>query len=375
MLDTSRPCSRGLRCRPNHGWCGSGSPGPPAEVTAYYRQYFAPVIATFAGLDPDRAAALERELVDLYAAEDTGPAGGPSCYELEYLLVRVHRPAPVDDRVPASRAVVRPAPARPPAAAPMSRAASRLLGDEVHLLLRGLHPGVHEPAEPVGDPAELADGGVVDRRLRRADHRDPRRRAVVALRDADGERLARVGVPRGVVVAQPQQGAVEAGDVAVELQLCQVVVGEDLRPAGEAPRVGDERTGPQRLDQGGVGSRAGERADQVLAALQRRTADRRRRRRARPARSPRCRRGGAPRAVRRAVASATLADASRLGAAPMTRSETDPAGRCTPGTARRSPRCGSGRCSRARRRPAAPTSPRRGRRSPRPCPHCRHTRW
>jgi ubiquinone/menaquinone biosynthesis C-methylase UbiE len=68
--------------------------GPPAEVTAYYRQYFAPVIATFAGLDPDRAAALERELVDLYAAEDTGPAGGPSCYELEYLLVRVHRPAP-----------------------------------------------------------------------------------------------------------------------------------------------------------------------------------------------------------------------------------------------------------------------------------------
>ena len=63
--------------------------GPPAEVTAYYRRHFAPVIATFAGLDPDRAAALERELIDLYAAEDTGPAGGPSCYELEYLLVRV----------------------------------------------------------------------------------------------------------------------------------------------------------------------------------------------------------------------------------------------------------------------------------------------
>ena len=62
--------------------------GPPAEVTAYYRRHFPPVIATFAGLDPDRAAALERELVDLYAAEDTGPAGGPSCYELEYLLVR-----------------------------------------------------------------------------------------------------------------------------------------------------------------------------------------------------------------------------------------------------------------------------------------------
>ena len=62
--------------------------GPPTEVTAYYRRHFPPVIATFAGLDPDRAAALERELVELYAAEDTGPAGGPSCYELEYLLVR-----------------------------------------------------------------------------------------------------------------------------------------------------------------------------------------------------------------------------------------------------------------------------------------------
>ena len=85
--------------------------GPPAEVTAYYRQHFAPVIATFAGLDPDRAAALERELIDLYAAEDSGPAGGPSCYELEYLLVRV--------RVPAGRRpAVRPVPARPPAVAP-----------------------------------------------------------------------------------------------------------------------------------------------------------------------------------------------------------------------------------------------------------------
>ena len=41
-----------------------------------------------------RTAALERELVDLYAANDTEPAGGPSCYELEYLLVRMHTPAP-----------------------------------------------------------------------------------------------------------------------------------------------------------------------------------------------------------------------------------------------------------------------------------------
>jgi len=66
--------------------------GPPSEVTAYYRRHFPPVIATFAALGADRAAALERELVDLYAAEDTAPPGGPSCYELEYLLVRARLP-------------------------------------------------------------------------------------------------------------------------------------------------------------------------------------------------------------------------------------------------------------------------------------------
>ena len=66
--------------------------GPPAEITAYYRRHFPPVIATFAGLDAVRAAGLERALEDLYAAEDTAPPGGPSCYELEYLLVRVSKP-------------------------------------------------------------------------------------------------------------------------------------------------------------------------------------------------------------------------------------------------------------------------------------------
>jgi ubiquinone/menaquinone biosynthesis C-methylase UbiE len=69
-----------------------GFTGSPAEVAAYYRRHFPPVIATFAGLGPDRAAMLQRELTDLYAGEDTGPAGGPSCYELEYLLVRVRVP-------------------------------------------------------------------------------------------------------------------------------------------------------------------------------------------------------------------------------------------------------------------------------------------
>ena len=65
----------------------------------------------------------------------------------------------------------------------------------------------------------------------------------------------------------------EAGDVAVEPEFGHVGVGEDLRPAREAPRVRDERTRPQGLDQGGVApavvdSGAGERADEVLAAAQ-----------------------------------------------------------------------------------------------------------
>ena len=66
--------------------------GPPAEVAAYYCRHFAPVIATSSGLEPGRATTLEREIADLYAAEDTAPPGGPSCYELEYLLVRAVRP-------------------------------------------------------------------------------------------------------------------------------------------------------------------------------------------------------------------------------------------------------------------------------------------
>ena len=117
-------------CGPNRGRVRLGFTGPPAEVAAYYRRHFPPVIATFAGLDPERAAALERELVDLYAAEDTGPAGGPSCYELEYLLVR-----------PGCRS----SSGRHLHVHQRQRAEPRgveLLGDEVHLLLRGLHPRV-----------------------------------------------------------------------------------------------------------------------------------------------------------------------------------------------------------------------------------------
>jgi SAM-dependent methyltransferase len=51
--------------------------GTPAQVVPYYRAHFPPVITTFAALDDVQAAALEAELVDLFA-------GG---YDLEYLTV------------------------------------------------------------------------------------------------------------------------------------------------------------------------------------------------------------------------------------------------------------------------------------------------
>lgn len=65
-------------------------PGTADELCAYYRRYFPPVIATFAGLDRARAGALERDLVTLFGAEDTGSVGAP-CYELEYLLAHARR--------------------------------------------------------------------------------------------------------------------------------------------------------------------------------------------------------------------------------------------------------------------------------------------
>ena len=58
--------------------------GTPAELVAYYRAHFPPVITTFAALDDAQAAVLEAELVTLFE-------GG---YELEYLMVLAVTPRP-----------------------------------------------------------------------------------------------------------------------------------------------------------------------------------------------------------------------------------------------------------------------------------------
>lgn len=55
--------------------------GSPTELAAHYRAHFAPVIVARAGLDPERAAAFDRDLAALFAAE------GADGLRYEYLLV------------------------------------------------------------------------------------------------------------------------------------------------------------------------------------------------------------------------------------------------------------------------------------------------
>jgi hypothetical protein len=66
--------------------------GPAEALCAHYLRYFPPLVATLAGLDPARAADLRRDLTAFFTDLDTGPVGGPACYEYEYLLVRARKP-------------------------------------------------------------------------------------------------------------------------------------------------------------------------------------------------------------------------------------------------------------------------------------------
>jgi ubiquinone/menaquinone biosynthesis C-methylase UbiE len=63
-------------------------PGTPRDYVDFYRRTFGPVVGTFALLEgePERAAALDRELLAMAAEADRGPAGGPVEVAYEYLL-------------------------------------------------------------------------------------------------------------------------------------------------------------------------------------------------------------------------------------------------------------------------------------------------
>jgi 2-polyprenyl-6-hydroxyphenyl methylase/3-demethylubiquinone-9 3-methyltransferase len=66
----------------------------PAEMHAYYKAHFGPVIATYGlvAADPERTAALDRELAD-FAVRARREGSGPAVYDYEYLLVVARKPA------------------------------------------------------------------------------------------------------------------------------------------------------------------------------------------------------------------------------------------------------------------------------------------
>ena len=65
----------------------------PAAMVAYYRAHFGPVIATFAALadDPERRAALERDLLAFAARTSGGEPGGRAVYRYDYLRLVAYR--------------------------------------------------------------------------------------------------------------------------------------------------------------------------------------------------------------------------------------------------------------------------------------------
>jgi ubiquinone/menaquinone biosynthesis C-methylase UbiE len=63
------------------------SVGGPDGYRDLFMETFGPLIAIRASLDPERAAALDRDFLDFATGSDSGPAVGPSEYRYEYLLV------------------------------------------------------------------------------------------------------------------------------------------------------------------------------------------------------------------------------------------------------------------------------------------------
>jgi SAM-dependent methyltransferase len=64
-------------------------PGGPGDYAAFFRETFGPLIALRDALaeDPERLAALDRDLDAFAARSNTGPPGGPFACPYEYLLV------------------------------------------------------------------------------------------------------------------------------------------------------------------------------------------------------------------------------------------------------------------------------------------------
>jgi ubiquinone/menaquinone biosynthesis C-methylase UbiE len=59
----------------------------PLAYRELFKQTFGPVVAVYAALSEERAAALDRELLALLEDVNQGPPGGPAEYPYEYLLV------------------------------------------------------------------------------------------------------------------------------------------------------------------------------------------------------------------------------------------------------------------------------------------------
>jgi ubiquinone/menaquinone biosynthesis C-methylase UbiE len=60
--------------------------GGPQGFVAYYKATFGPVLATYASLDDDRRAELDREFLAFAERWNTGTPGGPAVLPVEYLL-------------------------------------------------------------------------------------------------------------------------------------------------------------------------------------------------------------------------------------------------------------------------------------------------
>jgi hypothetical protein len=70
------------------------SPGGPAAYCELFRETFGPVVGLSASLadQPDRVAALDRDLLAYATSSNQGPPDGPAEYRYEYLLVVGRKP-------------------------------------------------------------------------------------------------------------------------------------------------------------------------------------------------------------------------------------------------------------------------------------------